>query len=80
MAMVRDRKTGRMRQLNAAKSRVAKQAAKKRMHKPLTTATKIAIAKGVKASNRTGRTKLGRRVIKKAASTSSHRPGRTGSV
>lgn len=74
MTMTRDRKTGKMRKVDPAKSLSAKKAARARGHKPLTTATKIKIAKSVKRAQATGRTALGRKVIKHASSTSSVRP------
>lgn len=65
--MVRDKKTGRKRKVDPTKSRIAKRAAAKRRGKKLSGATRMKIRKGVARTVKTGRTKSGRRAIKKAA-------------
>jgi hypothetical protein len=70
MAMVIDRKTGRKRRADPKRSRAAAKGARKRKGKHLTAATKRKIALGEKKTARTGRTKTGRRVLKKTGSAS----------
>lgn len=62
---VRDKKTGRVRRIDPKKSRIMKKAAKKRVGKKLKPATKMKISKAVKKSLKSGKTKAGRRVIKR---------------
>jgi hypothetical protein len=60
-----DRKTGKRKLVNAKRSRIATKAARRRKGKHLKTAVKRKISMSLKKTERTHRTKFGRRVLKR---------------
>jgi NUMOD3 motif len=62
--MVRDKKTGRPRRKAAKAIRAGRKAARKRGHRPHSVAHRRAIAKALRKSFRTGKTKFGRKRLR----------------
>lgn len=62
--MIRDRRTGRKRRVNAKLSRIMKQIARKRKGRPQKSSVIAKRLKSLRVTMRTGRTRSGRRVIR----------------
>lgn len=62
---VRDRKTGKIRNKNLKRSKIAKKAAKSRVNKRRSTAVRTKISKALKKTHKRGKTVFGRKVIKR---------------
>jgi hypothetical protein len=63
-ALVRDKKTGRQRRKSVVAVRAGRKAARKRGHRPHSEAHRLAIAKALRKSFRTGKTKAGRKRLR----------------
>jgi hypothetical protein len=63
---VYDKKTGRKRRVSVKRSRIAKRASRRRVHRRLKSTTRAKISRGIRASLRRHKTRGGRRVLRKA--------------
>lgn len=63
-AMVRDKKTGRVRRKNPKDVKAGKKGARKRGHRKHSAAHRLAISKALRKSFRSGKTKSGRRRLR----------------
>ena len=73
-AMVRDKKTGRLRRKSAKATKAGKKAARKRGHRKHSAAHRLAISKALRRSFKTGKTKAGRRRLRELPAGLERRP------